>query len=150
MAKKQRSDKHFPELPEYPGGKQAFLDFIRENMHYPEEAFKQHIEGDVLVKFQVNENGDVIDAGVQKGIGYGCDEEAIRLVKMARFGKTHNRGFKLSVRKKVKIRFRLKNISGKLSYSYTPKAVTDQNDKQTTEKADKPQVYEYTVTMSKK
>lgn len=55
--------------------------YFSENIHYPKEAMKQHIEGRVLVKFVVNEDGTISDCTITKGIGSGCDEEAIRVVK---------------------------------------------------------------------
>lgn len=54
--------------------------YIGDNLQYPEEAKDAKIEGKVLVRFVVNENGNITDVEVLKGIGYGCDEEAVRLV----------------------------------------------------------------------
>ena len=60
---------------------QSIAQFMRANLAYPEEAKKQNINGTVIVTFIVNETGMVTDAQVEEGIGGGCDEEAIRLVK---------------------------------------------------------------------
>ncbi len=60
---------------------QSLSKYMRANLVYPEEAGKQNIEGTVVVKFIVNETGMVSDIEVEEGIGGGCDEEAIRLVK---------------------------------------------------------------------
>jgi len=57
-------------------------DYISRNMYYPDSAIKHHIQGRVLVQFVVNEDGSISDAKVLKGIGYGCDEEALRVLKM--------------------------------------------------------------------
>jgi protein TonB len=51
------------------------------NIHYPEAARTHDVEGKVLIKFVVNENGRISDCIVVKGIGAGCDEEALRVVK---------------------------------------------------------------------
>ena len=52
---------------------------------YPKECYEQRIQGKVLVAFVVNEEGLVEDAVVEEGIGGGCDEEALRVVRLARF-----------------------------------------------------------------
>jgi periplasmic protein TonB len=55
--------------------------YLRENINYPSEAFKKNIEGRVIIGFVINKDGSISDIKTVKGIGYGCDEEAIRLVK---------------------------------------------------------------------
>ncbi len=55
--------------------------YLADNLHYPPEARKKDIEGKVMVKFVVNEDGTLSDYTVMRGIGGGCDEEAVRLVK---------------------------------------------------------------------
>ncbi len=143
--KKTLSSTRFPELPEFPGGKDAFKKFISENMRYPKEAIKHNIEGDVYLKFVINDNGRVQDAFVLKGIGYGCDEEALRLIKLLRFGETRNRGFKITATKKIKIRFSLKNVKKSIQYSYTSKPVHNQKNKNNTPSKEAGDVYEYSI-----
>jgi TonB family protein len=67
-------------MPFYPGGDAALLDFIRKNAKYPEEAKANKIQGRVIVRFVVNENGNVEDAIIMKGVEPSLDEEAIRVV----------------------------------------------------------------------
>jgi len=55
--------------------------YLRENLRYPREARKKEIEGKVIVKFIVNEDGTVSDVTVLKCIGGGCDEAAMRVIK---------------------------------------------------------------------
>ena len=57
------------------------MTYIGNNLEYPDEAKKNKIEGKVIVKFMVNEVGAISNVEVVKGIGYGCDKEAVRLVK---------------------------------------------------------------------
>ncbi len=57
--------------------------YLAKNMRYPSEAVAQHIEGRVIVKFVVNEDGTISDAVVLRGIGGGCDEEAKRVIMAA-------------------------------------------------------------------
>lgn len=69
-------------MPEYPGGHEAMTAFIVKTLKYPEDAKKAKIEGKVFVKFVVTTQGKVTDVSLKKGIGHGCDEEAIRTVKL--------------------------------------------------------------------
>lgn len=55
--------------------------YLAENLDYPKKARKKNIEGRVLIKFVVNEDGSISDCTVIRGIGGGCDEEALRVVK---------------------------------------------------------------------
>ena len=68
-------------MPEYPGGDQAMMDFVAKNVQYPEEAKEKEISGRVLVGFIVEKDGSIAEVEVVKGIGGGCDEEAVRVVK---------------------------------------------------------------------
>jgi protein TonB len=63
----------------YPG----FYKFVRENLKYPEQAIKDGVEGTVRVEFIVNKDGSISHVKVVQGIGAGCDEEAIRIVKQS-------------------------------------------------------------------
>ncbi|UII25842.1 TonB family protein [Fulvivirga maritima] len=63
------------------GGFQSFYDYIRSNLNYPSEAMRLGIEGKVMIQFVVDKTGDLTEIEVVKGIGVGCDEEAIRLIK---------------------------------------------------------------------
>lgn len=69
-------------MPEYPGGNEAMAKFIINNLKYPEAAKKAKVEGRVMVQFVVDEKGKVTEPKVLRGIGSGCDEEAIRTVKL--------------------------------------------------------------------
>lgn len=65
----------------YPGGDQAFYRYIATNLKYPETARRMGIEGRVYVSFVVEKDGSLTDVQAIKGIGAGCDEEAVRIVK---------------------------------------------------------------------
>src|SRR5688500_2585856 len=103
-------DKDFIHLPEYPGGKAALQKFIQENLKYPNEALEKQVEGTVLVNFTIGNNGSVTGAKVLNGIGSGCDEEAVRVVKMLKFTSPKNRGVKVTNTRKIKINFKLPQI----------------------------------------
>ncbi|MBP6979010.1 MAG: M56 family metallopeptidase [Bacteroidales bacterium] len=66
--------------PTFKGGQEAMVKFISQNIHYPEAAKKQGIQGTVFVSFMVNEKGKVTNGKVLRGIGSGCEEEALRVV----------------------------------------------------------------------
>lgn len=69
------------EKPKYPGGDPELKKYLSLNLHYPTLALEQKIEGEVLISFTINMEGAIVDIKIIKGIGYGCDEEAIRVVK---------------------------------------------------------------------
>jgi periplasmic protein TonB len=56
--------------------------FITDNIRYPIEAQRNYISGRVFVKFVVEKDGSIGDVEVKKSLGYGCDEEAVRVVKL--------------------------------------------------------------------
>ena len=78
------------------------------NITYPEMARKAGIEGRVTVQFIVNELGSVTEAQVLRGIGGGCDEEALRIVREAKFKPGKQRGKAVKVKMSLPITFRLK------------------------------------------
>ena len=55
--------------------------YLSNNLHYPERARRKNTQGRVIVGFVVNEDGSIYDAKVVRGIGMGCDEEALRVIK---------------------------------------------------------------------
>ena len=67
--------------PEFVGGTDSLYHFLAANIHYPEQAKKDGIQGRVFVRFTVEADGSVADAKVLRGIGGGCDEEALRVVQ---------------------------------------------------------------------
>ncbi len=144
----EKPARKFLKLPHLDGGRELLKQFIKENLQYPPGAFKAGIEGDVIVRFKVTGKGEVIDPVVEKGLGHGCDEEAIRLIKMLRYQAVKNRGVRVTAGQKIKIPFRIKksNIKQSVHYSYTTAPKTQPGQK-TTEKdtAKKNGVYSYTI-----
>jgi len=69
------------QYPEYPGGLEAMRSFLSKNLAYPRAASSAGVSGRVYVSFVVNTDGSLTDVQVLKGIGFGCDEEAVRVVK---------------------------------------------------------------------
>ncbi|GAB4041082.1 energy transducer TonB [Spirosoma gilvum] len=67
--------------PEYPGGLEALKNFLGKNLNYPRSAASAGVAGRVYVSFVVNTDGSLTDIQVLKGIGFGCDEEAVRVMQ---------------------------------------------------------------------
>jgi periplasmic protein TonB len=65
----------------YVGGEEARMKYLQENIKYPEMAKESGIQGTVYLKFVIEKDGSVSNVSVQRGIGGGCDEEAVRVVK---------------------------------------------------------------------
>ena len=72
---------HIERMPEFPGGDEARLKFLRDSLKYPIDARLKGIQGRVYVTFVIERDGSISEVKLLKGIGYGCDEEAIRVVK---------------------------------------------------------------------
>lgn len=90
-------------MPKLKGGMAA----VHQHMEYPEMARKAGIEGRVIVQFVVDENGNVNNPKVVRGIGGGCNEEALRVVKKLEFVPGMQRGRPVKVRYTMPIRFAL-------------------------------------------
>ena len=100
-------------------------EFIKKHLRYPEEAMENKIEGTVAVEVDIDVFGKVSGAKVKHGIGYGCDEEATRLVQLLQFDKKRYKGMHVVFHKTINIHFRLHEASKpiELSYQYKEKAV---------------------------
>ncbi len=94
--------------PSFPGGMVALGNFVRSNYRYPRAAQNGNVEGVVYVQFVVNANGSISNPRVIRGIGSGCDEEALRLVgMMPRWNPGKQSGRDVSVYHTIPITFRL-------------------------------------------
>ena len=67
--------------PEFPGGMDAWARYIQKNLRYPSMAQEEGVQGKVFLSFVVEKDGTITDVKVIKGIGYGCDDEAMRVIK---------------------------------------------------------------------
>lgn len=94
--------------PEYPGGAEAMVTYLMANVKYPEPAKKDNVQGKVMVSFNIMKDGSVNDVKVMRGIGSGCDEEAIRVVKgMPKWKPGQNKGKNVNVHMVLPIQFKL-------------------------------------------
>jgi periplasmic protein TonB len=94
--------------PQFPGGESARVKFLSDNLRYPTMAREAGIQGTVFVTFVVERDGSVTDVRVLRGIGGGCDEEAVRVVQnMPRWQPGRQRGQPVRVQFNMPIRFML-------------------------------------------
>lgn len=137
---KEKKDKHFLKKPWYPGGRQALLQFISKNKRYPQEALEKDVEGTVSLKYTIDHLGKVIEARVINGIGHGCDEEAVRLVKLLKFRVPKTHKIKVRFYKDIHIHFRLpaKQQQEAPTFAYTTPSSESQREG-----------YSYTITIKK-
>ncbi len=93
------------QMPELKGG----LAELQKKINYPDMARKAGIDGRVIIQFIVTEDGNVEDPRVIRGIGGGCDKEALRVVKQAQFEPGRQRGKPVRVQYSLPIIFQLQN-----------------------------------------
>ncbi|GAB4017329.1 energy transducer TonB [Spirosoma koreense] len=107
----QKPDEPFVSVeqqPEYPGGVEALRTFLSNNLKYPRAAASAGVSGRVYVSFIVNADGSLTDIQVLKGIGFGCDEEAVRVMqKMPRWRPGKQSGRAVRVKFNIPIAFTL-------------------------------------------
>ena len=94
--------------PDYPGGMTALRDFLSKNLNYPRDAASAGVAGKVFISFVVNTDGSLTEIQVLKGIGFGCDEEAVRVMrKMPRWKPGKQSGRTVRVKFNLPISFTL-------------------------------------------
>lgn len=69
------------QMPEFPGGMPAMIEFLQTNLNYPKDAKKQNVGGRILVMFVVEADGSISNARVAKKVFPSLDAEALRVVK---------------------------------------------------------------------
>ena len=153
---KERKDKHFIKKPIYPGGLKEMRALISKELKYPTEALESKIEGTVYLRYNIDYKGNVTSSKILSGIGYGCDEEAQRVVSKFKFEVPKGpKKLKLKFHKTLKIHFRLpkeapkkiidppklKQTTTQLTYSVT---LSPKKDKKS-ETIQKSKGYTYTI-----
>lgn len=97
------------QMPEYPGGMQALLNYLMENVKYPEDAEKQKIEGRVIAVFVVETDGSISNVEVVKPVFPSLDAEAVRVLSgMPKWTPGKQSGKVVRVKYTVPINFQLK------------------------------------------
>lgn len=96
------------EMPVYPGGMPAMMDFFYKNMKYPKEAFDAKQEGRVIAQFVVEKDGSITDAHIVKSVSPALDAEALRIVNaMPNWTPGRQNGKPVRVKYTVPISFKL-------------------------------------------
>ena len=96
------------EMPAFPGGEQKLMEYVGKNIKYPQIARESGIQGRVFVGFVVEPDGSVSNVKLLRGIGGGCDEEAMRVIKnMPRWKPGKQRGKAVRVSYQIPVMFRL-------------------------------------------
>ncbi|MBR3492376.1 MAG: energy transducer TonB [Bacteroidales bacterium] len=102
------------EMPGFPGGEVKLMEFIAKNINYPKEAIERSIEGRVFVGFIIDVDGSVTDVKLLRGIGGGCDEEAVRVVKsMPKWRPAKQNGVFSRVSYQIPVNFKLEDKTDK-------------------------------------
>ncbi len=95
-------------MPEFPGGMAKLMGFLSKNIKYPPLAKESGIQGRVFINFVVEPNGSISKVQVLRGIGGGCDEEAIRVVNsMPKWKPGMQRGKPVRVSYNLPVKFTL-------------------------------------------
>lgn len=103
-----KNSKHkFLKVPQILGGKETLNNYIESNLVYPEEARNKRIEGIVHLVAEINDNGEVTQIEIIKGLAGGCNEEATRLIKSVKFGAVKNKSVRLKTKKRFRVQFKL-------------------------------------------
>lgn len=103
-----KGDVVYTKIDEMPAPGYDLGTFLSEHLHYPDTARKKGIEGRVIVRFIVSKTGSIDSVTALRGIGYGCDEEAVRVISlMPPWKPGKNEGKAVSVYYTQPIRFQL-------------------------------------------
>lgn len=113
----KKSKHKFLQVPQILGGKDTMNNYIESNLIYPEEARNKRIEGIVHLMAEINDNGEVIQVEIVKGLAGGCNEEAARLIKSVKFGSVKNKSVRLKTKKRFKVQFKLP-VENTISYHF--------------------------------
>lgn len=145
---KETRDKKFIRKPQYPGGDKAYRKFIYANLKYPKDALDNKVEGMVIIRYEINHKGKVVQAKVVSSLGHGCDEEALRIVKLFKFEIPKGpKKLRVIFHKTVRIRFKLPKSKPapkgqKIQYTLTT------TKKDNTLKQPSPKSYSYVIKYS--
>ena len=102
--------------PTFPGGQTAWAEHLKNNLNYPEQAKSMGIEGAVFLSFVVDEVGVINDIKVTRGIGGGCDQEAIRMLQESpNWTPAEQRGRAVKARMAIRVVFKLGSPSAAAS-----------------------------------
>ena len=144
--KKERKPESFLQKPSYPGGPKAMRKFLSQHIRYPASARAEKIEGTVRVRMDIDYQGKVVGTKVLAGLGYGCDEEAQRVVKLLSFQLPKLRKIRATFHKTINIHFHYPKEAPapatELNY-----AITSSKTEVVEEDKDSGNAYNYTISL---
>lgn len=106
--KEEKVFSYVEQMPEFPDGQAALQKYLNENLKYPAIARENDIQGRVVVQFVVTKTGNITKVSVVRGIGGGCDEEAVRVIKsMPNWRPGKNNGIAVPVTFTLPVNFKL-------------------------------------------
>ncbi|MCI4669917.1 MAG: TonB family protein [Bacteroidia bacterium] len=95
-------------MPSFPGGLKSLNSYLKKHIRYPSEAIKAKTQGQVIVQFVIETDGSISAPKILKGIGSGCDEEALRIVnQMPNWVPGESNGLRVPVYQSIPITFKL-------------------------------------------
>jgi TonB family protein len=104
----ERAFDNVEEMPQFPGGMQALMEFLSKNIRYPKEAFEANKQGRVIANFVIEKDGSISEAKVVKSVDPSLDEEAVRVINaMPHWMPGRQSGKAVRVKYTVPINFRL-------------------------------------------
>ena len=120
------------EMPEFPGGPKALMDYLMENVKYPKTAFDADIQGRVIAQFVVDKEGTVKDAHVVKSVDPALDAEALRVINnMPKWRPGRQNGKVVNVKYTIPVNFNLqgddKKESSEIGLNVTPDGARSNN-----------------------
>tara|TARA_B110000046_G_scaffold171075_1_gene191565 strand:+ start:23723 stop:24148 length:426 start_codon:yes stop_codon:yes gene_type:complete len=137
--KKERKPESFITKPTFEGGNQKLKLFLDTHLKYPQDAFDNKIDGIVRIRIDIDKSGKVVKTQIIKKLGYGCDEEAVRVGKLLVFKVNAPKNTRITYHKDLNIPFILPKPSFKINYSTESKK--DVNNPTSL----KPKSYTYTI-----
>lgn len=106
-AKKVKKGRFYKQ-PVFPGGARMLTQYLSQNITYPQEAVSKRIQGKVYAEFTVEKDGTITNVKIHRGIGGGCDEETIRVIKsMPKWIPAEQKGTKIKVKHALPVQFYL-------------------------------------------
>ena len=151
---KDKKKTKFVYQPEYPGGPKELTKFIYAHLRYPKVAFEANIEGTVYIEYDIDYQGLVIASRVLKGLGHGCDEEAMRVVKLLKFDVARNRGIHVLFHQKVRVQFKKQKekpmplpVQGQMQVTYSVTPTVPATPVKPEDKPKEQTTYNYTIKL---
>ena len=152
---REKKPKHFIQQPEYPGGPKELTKFIYANLKYPAEALEAKTEGTVVIEYDIDYKGNVLETRILQSLGKACDEEAARVVRLLKFVVGRNRGIRVIFHQKAHIRFKMPAAAKVAPTPQAPAGALQMNYVYTTatppadpaEQPKKETTYSYTITI---